>query len=123
MKILRIMRLGIILAFCIATAGCVGETVKFNTAPDQKYEVTKGQTVMSDACGFQLLLVIPIDINDRAQRAYEDLVRKAGRDYVVANIRVQERWYWAFVGTVYCTELEAMAYPKTVVSTGTVTQQ
>ena len=111
MKIMHITKWGIFLALFIAFAGCSGVPVKFNTVPNQPYDTTKGRTVTSKACGFQLLLVIPISINDRADRAYADLVSEASGDYMT-DIRVQERWYYAFVGTMYCTEMQAMAYPK-----------
>jgi hypothetical protein len=111
MKISQILRLGIFLALFIAFAGCSGVPVKFTTEPNQPYDATKGRSVTSKACGFQLLLVIPISINDRADRAYADLVNEANGDYLT-SIKVQEKWYYAFVGTMYCTEMQAMAYPK-----------
>jgi hypothetical protein len=38
-------------------------------------------------------------------------------DYLT-DVRVQERWYYAFVGTAYCTEMQAMAYPKATIPLG-----
>jgi hypothetical protein len=113
MKIMGIIRWGIIFALLIAFPGCTGAPVKFNTMPEQPHDLSRGRPITASACGFQLLLVIPISINDRAERAYSDIVSKAFGDYVT-NISVQEQWYWAFVGTVYCTEMQAMAYPKII---------
>jgi hypothetical protein len=111
MKIMRIVRWGIIFSLLMALAGCTGSPVKFASVPQQSYDFSKGRPVTASACGFQLLLVIPISTNDRAERAYSDLVSKTVGEYIT-NISVQESWYWAFVGTVYCTEMQAMAYPK-----------
>ncbi len=62
-------------------------------------------------CGFQLLLFIPININDRHARAYQRLREKAAADYLT-DIRVQESWTYALVGTVYTVRMDATAYPR-----------
>lgn len=66
------------------------------------------RTLTADACGFQLLLLIPIAINGRAERAYRRLEREAGGDFIT-DVQVQERWTWGFVGTSYCTSISAKA--------------
>lgn len=121
MKIIRITR-GILLVLLITFTGCMGTPVKFNTMPEQPYDATRGREVRGGSCGFQLLTFIPIMINDRAQRAYDRLVAAAGGDYVT-DIKVNERWSYAFVGTVYCTEMKATAYPRIVSSTGAAAQE
>ena len=110
MKIIRMMH-GILLLLLITVTGCAGTVVKFNAMPEQPYDATKGREIMGGACGIQLITFIPIMINDRAQRAYEEMVIAAGGDYVT-DIKVNERWIYALVGTVYCTDMKAMAYPK-----------
>jgi len=112
MKIMH-MTPGILLLFLVSFTGCYGIPVKFNTMPAQSYDATRGRTVEGSACGFQLLAFIPISINDRAWRAYSELVQEAGADYVT-DIKVKEKWYYAALGTVYCTEMQATAYPKIV---------
>jgi hypothetical protein len=57
------------------------------------------------------LLLIPINTNTRATRAYESLRRQAGED-VIADVKIQESWFYGFVGTGYCTALQATAYPR-----------
>jgi hypothetical protein len=122
MKTMRKTRWGVLLAFFIVFAGCAGVPVNFNSMPEQPHDATKGRTITASACGFQLLLVIPISINDRAKRAYSELVGASGGDYMT-DIKVNETWTYAFVGTVYCTEMQAMAYPKIAASTGGHTQE
>ncbi|KAF0216395.1 MAG: hypothetical protein FD174_3685 [Geobacteraceae bacterium] len=92
-------------------AGCVGTPVTFKSLTDVKYDATKGRTVSGCACGFQVLFFIPIKINDRYERAYAELLHDAGPGYCVTDINVREGWKYGFVGTAYCTDLKATAYP------------
>jgi hypothetical protein len=117
----KVATIGMIAMLCMAVAGCTGTPVMFKSMMEQNYDATKGRTITASACGFQLLLWIPININNRQQQAYEELMRQATNEYVT-DIKVQEKWTYAFVGTVYCTVLEATAYPRIVVSTGNPTQ-
>jgi len=96
---------------CAALVACASAPVTFHSMKDQPYDATKGRTVSGSACGFQLLLWFPILTNHRAELAYNELMVKAGPDYVT-DVKVRERWIYAFIGTVYCTEIEATAYPK-----------
>jgi hypothetical protein len=110
MKIIR-MTHGILLLLLVAFTGCTGPVVKFNAMPEQPYDAAKGQEIRSRACGVQLFTFIPIMLNDQAQRAYDDILFMAGGNYVT-DIQVNKRWFWVLAGTVYCTELRAMEYPK-----------
>lgn len=91
--------------------GCVGSPMIVNTIPDQPVDYTQGRTVSASACGFQLLLLIPIMTNSRAERAFQRLRQEAGESDYIADLKVRERWFYGFVGTVYCTELEGTAFP------------
>jgi len=113
MKSMSLSKMLILMAFCLLVSGCAGKQVKFTT-PDnqQQYDFSKGKSLTAQSCGFQLLLLIPINVNRRAHQAYESLLEQAGPDAMVTDIKVQEKWFYAFVGTVYCTEMEGTAYPK-----------
>lgn len=91
-------------------SACTGVPVQLGPAIAVKYDATKPRQVSAEACGFQLLLLIPIATNARAERAYAALKAQAGEDYI-ADLKVTERWTYAFVGTIYCTAMEATAYP------------
>lgn len=112
MKRQLLSRVLLLLAVLLLLNGCMGKAVKFHAPVDQPYDAAKGRSVTGEACGFQLLLLIPININSRAQQAYGSLLEHAGADSVVTDIKVQEKWFYAFVGTVYCTELQGTAYPR-----------
>ncbi|MBI5016792.1 MAG: hypothetical protein HZB55_15070 [Deltaproteobacteria bacterium] len=40
----------------------------------------------------------------------QELMQRAGTDYVT-DVKIEESWWYGFVGTEYCTRLEATAYP------------
>ncbi|HEY3699896.1 MAG TPA: hypothetical protein VGK97_11225 [Spongiibacteraceae bacterium] len=96
-----------ILTACSGVPAQLGSTAV--EAP-KNVDFSKGRPITTSACGFQLLLFIPIAINGRMQNANEELIDKAHGDYI-SDVKVTESWKYAFVGTVYCTELSAMAYP------------
>jgi hypothetical protein len=73
--------------------------------------MTKGRRIRAQAAGFQLLLVIPINVNSRQARAWEQLKQYAGNDYI-SDVTITERWTYGYVGTAYTTIIEAMAYPR-----------
>lgn len=112
MRSLSKIRLLAILVLIIFSAGCAGKVVQIESIADQAYDNSKGRELEVSATGFQLLLLIPIRTNSRQARAYQALRNMAGDDHVITNVRVQESWTYAFVGTVYTTTMRATLYPK-----------
>jgi len=101
----------IFLVMFIACAGCVGIPVTFKSQANVNYDSLKGRPLRRSACGFQLLSFIPLRINNRLYRAYNEVLADAGPGSYVTDIQVGERWRWAYIGTIYCTEIHATAYP------------
>ncbi|MFT3736309.1 MAG: hypothetical protein QM776_15025 [Rhodocyclaceae bacterium] len=100
------------LALITSLAGCFGTPVQLSREVDlSQFDMTKGRRVSGDAGGFQLLYLIPISLNDRHARAYNQMMEAAGDAYVT-DIKVYEAWNYAFVGTVYRTSIEGTAYPR-----------
>jgi hypothetical protein len=92
--------------------GCVSHPVVIQTITDQgEIDKTKGRFITGQAAGMQFFLFIPIGSNSRQERAYQDLLEKAGRD-VITDVQIRENWTYAFIGTTYTTVIEAMAYPR-----------
>lgn len=104
-KIFRILTTAIALA---TVAGCSGVPVALGTRSSMPMPRGEARTITAEACGFQLLLLIPIAINGRLERAYQDLEKQAQGDYIT-DVEVQERWQYGFVGTSYCTAVQAKA--------------
>jgi hypothetical protein len=95
-------KLGIIaLAFL---TGCAGQYYKIPTPPVDlsKYEVvgTGSQT----ATGLMLLGFIPIQQNNKIERATKHLIA-AHRGDLVTDITVRERWFWAWILNGYKAEV------------------
>lgn len=102
-----------VLAVLIPTllSSCSSAPLAVGTRGDAPAAVGTGRVIEAEACGFQLLLFIPISINNRAERAYRDLERQANGD-TITDVQVRERWIYAFVGTNYCTAFRAKAIRK-----------
>lgn len=114
MKINKITISAIVLSGLIMF-GCAGRPIHLSPE-NQKVDLTtidfeKGRDLSASASGFQLLLFIPININDRHERAFQQLRGQAGSDYIT-DIKIQESWIWGLVGTAYKTTIMAKAYPK-----------
>jgi hypothetical protein len=107
MKTRLVLALACALSVSLLTA-CAGTPVALGARSDVPVPQGLARTITARGCGFQLLLLIPVAINNRLERAYQDLMEEAGGDYVT-DIEVKERWAYGFVGTSYCTILEAKA--------------
>ncbi len=114
MKINKSIIVALILG-CLALSGCAGRPIHLDGDNQQvdlsSIDFTKGRDLSASASGFQLLLLIPININDRHERAFQMLRGQAGNDYIT-DIKIEESWAWGFVGTLYKTTIEAKAFPR-----------
>ena len=113
MKAKNLLKILFLTVFAIYFTGCSGKPVTFNSVDPKFYANNKaeGRTISGEASGFQLLLFIPISVNDRHDQAYNILKGQANGDYIT-DIKVTESWTYAFVGTIYTTKITATAYPK-----------
>ena len=96
----------------VLLSACAGTPVALGTRTAGPVPTGTERVITAEECGFQLLLLIPIRINERMKRAYESLEEQAGGDFIT-DVQVQERWGWWFVGTSYCTALRAKAIRPT----------
>jgi len=106
MKRFAWFRAGLPLLAAMLVVACAGTPVKFDPASASALRAGSdtGRLVTAEACGFQLLLFIPIGVNSRLERAYDALKPEAGGSPLV-DIEVAERWTYGLVGTQYCTAL------------------
>lgn len=110
MKIPKMIILFIMFVFLVINIGCSGVPVRMVSSPQRSIDTTKGRVIYARSCGFQLLLLIPIMVNGRQARAYQALLMTAGSDYIT-DVKMKESWIYGFVGTAYCSEFQATAYP------------
>ena len=104
---------GLMIAVCVVMwSACASTPVRVNDEVDRAdIDMTKGRKIRAQAAGFQLFLVIPISVNSRQARAWEQVKQYAGNDYI-SDVTITERWTYGYVGTAYTTIIEAMAYPR-----------
>ena len=95
----------------VGILGCASQQVNLSSHAQGAYDPSSRQQISSRGCGFQLFSLIPIVVNSRADRAYRALVEQAPDSYIT-DVKVSERWTYAYVGTVFCTQLDATAYRR-----------
>jgi hypothetical protein len=100
-----------LIALAVFTLACRSVYVDYPSPDSSRVDLAKPREISSRRCGFQLLLVIPIGVNGRLDRAWSDLRRLAAHD-VIGDVSQQESWFYAWIGTLYCSKLVANAYPK-----------
>jgi len=98
-------------ALIIVLTACTSPMIRMSNEPPSDIDRTKGRPISASACGYQLIQLIPIGTNDRQQKAYDSLKAQAGPDFI-GDVVETEKWTYGVIGSVYCTELEAKAYPK-----------
>lgn len=114
MKMIKqLLSVAIIAMLSMWLTGCTGQPITFKSVDPKSYADVKdkGRTITASASGFQLFLVIPIGINTRHAKAYDNLLKQANGDYIT-DVKIEESWTYAFVGTSYRTTITATAYPK-----------
>jgi len=112
-KLNKIIKIGLVSVIGLLLVGCSGKPISLPSTPPKVYEDTKKHSyeISASASGFQLLLFIPIDINDRQETAYRLLKEKARGGYIT-DVKIKESWTYAFVGTSYKTTMTATVYPR-----------
>jgi hypothetical protein len=100
-----------ILMCAIGLAACSSPTIRISSTPPPDIDRSGGRPISASACGYQLFQLIPISTNSRQITAYERLKQQAASDYV-GDVVQTEKWYYGLVGSVYCTEFTAKAYPR-----------
>lgn len=80
--------------------------------PAAKYS-DQYQMIQAKSCGYQLLWWFPIKVNNRLERATNQLNRLAKGGYVT-DIQEKESWFYGFAGTGYCSQLSAKVYPRII---------
>jgi hypothetical protein len=92
------------IALVAASSGCTGIPYKMATVePDlSKYEVLGPAT--GHGRGYMVLNVIPVNQNNKIERAVEKAIQSKGGDEMI-DISVQESWFWAYVLNSYAVDV------------------
>jgi len=97
-----------IVAAALLAAACTEDPVHIGPAAGTLPPRGVPREISASTCGFQFLLLIPIQTLGRYDRAYHDLLEKAGEDYVT-DVQIAEDWWYIGVGNLYCTRMRARA--------------
>ncbi|RHX84431.1 hypothetical protein [Leptospira stimsonii] len=97
----------LLLHLAFLTTSCVSTPVFIPESP-VPIQNTNSVTVPAYGreCGFLLFLFFPIGLNDRSAKAYSKVVSQA-ENGILSEVTFQESWYWALLGTRYCTTVTA----------------
>lgn len=92
-------------------AGCAGQTMRIDPIPDTaNLDRAHGRHITAKASGFQLFTALPTTASYRHERAWQALRDQAPGE-AIADVSIRESWYYAVLGPVYTTTVEAIAYP------------
>ena len=97
-------RLGYVGLFSIIFAvGCASESVMIvpkPTANAQKLGPVEGSSCGALGVFGTAYYFIPMGLNGRMQRAYDEALAKKPGATGLTNVTLQEDWYWFFIGTM-----------------------
>ncbi len=100
-----------VVAVILATTACTGTPYRMAQVEldPAKYEVVGEGEI--ETTGIMLFGVIPIQQNNRVQRAVDYLLKQHGGDELV-NITIRDRWFWAYVLNGYKTSVRGTVVRK-----------
>ena len=107
MNLRAISRLVVLGALVAAAGACKGMPLNLND-PKQPNEVVVGQ-VDGKSTGIMLFGFVPIGQNERFQVAYDRALAKAPGATRIADVTVQENWFWAFILDGFTTTVSGTA--------------
>lgn len=103
---------GMLLLAGVFLMGCASGYTTIAPRLPEKFE--KLGRAEGTACGTMLLgptayNFIPILLNERAERAYEDAVKNVPGATALANVTMREYWYWWVIGSTRCVTIKGEA--------------
>ena len=119
MSITKKIRASAVVCMVAMLAACQGVPIKLSTDTTPVAYNANVSTVEAKSCGFQLLMLIPINVNKRHARAWSTLQMRA-HGAALTDVKVMDEWFWAGVGTIYCTTLSATASSGMIVTASRV---
>lgn len=99
-------------AMLILLSGCASDLKRIAPLPPEKFE--KLGQVTGSACGSLLIdgtayNFIPIMLNSRVDRAYEEALQSATGATALINVTIKEDWFWWVIGTTRCVTITGEA--------------
>jgi hypothetical protein len=103
---------GLLAAFILVCTGCAsGFRTVLPQAPEKYEKLGKAE---GSACGNMLIgptayNFIPVMLNTRVARAYQDALDSVPGATALINVSMQENWYWWVIGTARCVTIKGEA--------------
>ena len=101
-------------AMLIILSGCASDFKNIAPSPPDKYE--KLGQVTGKACGSLVspgggtaYYFIPIMLNSRVDRAYEEALQGAPGGTALIDVTIEEYWFWWLLGTARCVTITGEA--------------
>lgn len=98
----KIINFALIAAFGFWLSGCATQKVAIEKAPPAKYEVLgRAEGTGNGSLGIASpgYYFIPMGLNTRIERAYEDALKSVPGATGLINVTYQEDWFWWIIGT------------------------
>ncbi len=96
-------RLFAVIATSATICACTSGWVKVGPIPPTNYEVVGPSE--GGACGLLLFDLIPIGVNSRTQRAYDEALNKKGTALI--DTEIHHTWWWIpYLGDIHCTHVK-----------------
>lgn len=102
MKVLKTTVLFASVAGLMVFSGCSSHQVNIEKAPPVKYETlgkAKGEGTGSLGLAGTAYYFIPMGLNSRSQKAYDNAVASVPAATGLMNVTYQEDWFWWILGT------------------------
>jgi hypothetical protein len=104
---MRVASVFLVVIVLATTVACHSTQVKIPTAPIGANEKSLGSTE-GNSVGMLLFQVIPINQNERFEKAYNQAVQKAGATRLT-DVTISERWWWGYVLNGYVFKVQGTA--------------
>jgi len=94
--------LGLVLACTVILVGCASNLTTIAPRPPEHYEKLGPAT--GSATGSMLILgsalnFIPVQLNDRVDRAYDNALKSVPGATGLIDVTYEEDWFWWWIGT------------------------
>ena len=103
---MRLLNLLLGMVLFVSTVACHSSQVRIPGDPVGSNERSTG-VADGHSAGFMLLGVIPINQNDRFQRAYTSALQRSGSARIT-DIAISERWFWTPVGNGFVFHVQGI---------------
>ena len=103
----------VVLLCLIATASCTGPTYKMASVDVERGRYDVVGTGEMDVTGLQLFGVIPIQNNNKIERAVQRILDDHSGDELI-DISITESWFWAYILNGYKVHLTGTVLKKKV---------